>query len=310
MVIVRKEARVIQQIYKMYLEEDLGLDPICRILWQQGVRTKRSYLGSSRIGRILKNSIYQGTHTVNQYYTKVKGQPRIPKPVSEHITFTSPAIIDPETWNRVQVKMRAKTDVHGKRRTEPYWLRKVLKCGECGSVVSAKVQVNRRRLDGTPTSYTRRYACYWTQANRSKLETNRRTKCPTPYINADQLEDSVLQGLLHFLLHKWPTGNGGKPLTQKSTPPPDIGEFVQFSPALLDQLNQEILDAPSPVKERLIGLLVKDRITILRNPNSSIGWELGPVDFSFQPDDFRRLMDDGHLSRLGEVILWKFRAVG
>ena len=84
MAIVRKEAKIIKQIYQMYLDEHLGLDPISRILWQRGVRTKRGYLDSSRIGRILKNPIFKGTHTVNQFYQKVKGQPRRPKPVSEH----------------------------------------------------------------------------------------------------------------------------------------------------------------------------------------------------------------------------------
>ena len=75
----------------------------------------------------------------------------------------------------------------------------------------------------------------------------------------------------------------------------------------MEQIDQEIVNLPPPAKELLIGSILESRIKIYRNPRTTTGWELGPLDFSFNQGEFRKMIDDGLLSRLGEVILWKFK---
>jgi hypothetical protein len=144
---------------------------------------------------MLKNPAYYGYYVLNKKkhkYNPETGRHRRTnqeKPTSEHIHFTIPAIIDKNTWDRIQERTKF-NKVKSKRSSnvsEPYWLRDILRCGVCGGKVTA--HHGSKRKDGT---FPRYYSCYWSTASPQTLTLSGKTeKCSLPIIKAENFEKRV-----------------------------------------------------------------------------------------------------------------------
>jgi len=189
------EAEIYNRIVSMYLDQNMGYKSITIKLREEGIRCKRAFFSPTVVGYILKNPCYCGRYIVNRKVYKGNIKTKTDKPTSENIIVSLPPLIDKLTWDKIQEKILF-NKVKTKRTTIPeYFLRNVLQCGECGG--SIKPENGRKRKDG---SHYRYYQCYWNGASPRDLAVHGKDKkCPMPLIRAQELEDSVMYHLLHYL---------------------------------------------------------------------------------------------------------------
>jgi site-specific DNA recombinase len=146
------EAEVVRLIYRWCVEEQLSCYAIHQRLTAQGIRPRKARHGRwapSSVGESLRDSLYKGEAHYNRTQPAEIRQPygprgrkdrvpgnahgRTPRPPSEWIAVTVPAIVDPETWERAQGQLRQNLE-RAQRNTTPrrYLLRSLLVCGRCG----------------------------------------------------------------------------------------------------------------------------------------------------------------------------------
>ena len=168
LVINEAEAEIVRLIYRWCVQEQMSSYAIHRRLTAQGIRPRKARHGRwapSSIIEILRDSIYKGQASYNRTQASEIRQPygprgrkdRVPgnrqgrtrRPQSEWIAVAVPAIIDPETWKRVQGQLRHNLE-RAQRNTTPrrYLLRSLLVCGRCG-----------RRMVGSWSQQGGRYIC-------------------------------------------------------------------------------------------------------------------------------------------------------
>lgn len=176
--VVPEEADTVTLIYKLHLEQNLGVRLIARHLNQQGIKTRRggrwSIVG---IRDILRNRTYVGTYA--RFGVKV---------AASHT-----AIIPDYVFRQVQQKVSAnpKKVVHIQR--TPFLLAGLIYCGYCGNKM---IGVNRsqswiRRKDGGRSKGTYRYYQCQSRANQSFCQYHTR--------KVDELEGTVLATLQKFI---------------------------------------------------------------------------------------------------------------
>lgn len=163
--IVEETARIVRLIYKWCLEGDehgarlsdraiaLRLTEMSILApgeLQTGIRRKRgkSFWNHAMIGNMLTNELYAGTW---QYGIETSEQTK--RENWESVSVTIPAIIDRETWKRVQTQRthnKAMAKRNGKR---DYLLRGMMWCGLCGYQYTGNAL--RLAKDGERTRYYR-----------------------------------------------------------------------------------------------------------------------------------------------------------
>jgi site-specific DNA recombinase len=180
--IVEHEAAIVKQIVNMYLNECLSFISIALKLREQGIKGREGkkpgkFFSSAKLQYMLKNTAYYGTL------------------ITENFTYRLPPIIDKLTWDTIQEK-RKSNKIKGKRVTkaEPYWLRDLLQCGECGGAV--KPRHSSPRKDG---GFQRYYSCYWAKISNNHAKAANREKCKSPFIKADELEEQIEAQVIHDL---------------------------------------------------------------------------------------------------------------
>ncbi len=187
------EARIYQDIVKMYVDQGMSFRDICIKLAEKGIKHKRARWSNTSINYLLKNPAYYGHYVVNQYeYVDSKrgiGTRRTKKlkPAEQHIVFNIPALVSKTRWDQIQ----AKTDfnkIKSKRadQTNDFYLRDVMKCAICGA--SVKPRIGNQRKDGSTSRY---YVCYWAGTSAKSLKAAQRRKCQLPFIKADVAERTV-----------------------------------------------------------------------------------------------------------------------
>jgi DNA invertase Pin-like site-specific DNA recombinase len=141
--IVEKEAKIVRQIYKLFLE---GMTPsaIARHLTQMGILTPsgKKKWQSSTIQSILTNEKYKGdavlqkTFTVD-FLTKKKkiNEGEVPQ---YYVENSHPAIIPPETFELVQQEFRRRKD-SGTYTSAINCFSSRIVCGDCGGFYGRKV---------------------------------------------------------------------------------------------------------------------------------------------------------------------------
>ena len=138
-----KEAEVVREIYRLYLEKGLGCRSISQELNRLGYKTKLDCEWNPRgVRRVLMNPIYCGEYVNNKYEIKdcLEGkQVRIPE--EEHFHHERPnwAIVSRETFDRAQLLLK---DRRGKyesapalkegRQSERHLFSTLIKCEHCG----------------------------------------------------------------------------------------------------------------------------------------------------------------------------------
>ncbi len=166
LVINEKEAQIVREIYRMYIEEGLGCRKISIKLNESGHKTKFNCEWNPRgVRRVLENPIYSG-HYINHKYEV--GDYLVGKvvrtPEDQHFHHDRPEweIVSPETFAKAQkqLEMRRKQYNTGEpfmqaRYSSKYIFSTLIKCEHCGRSFSRKVHkyVNTYIYWVCPTNY-------------------------------------------------------------------------------------------------------------------------------------------------------------
>ena len=172
--VVPEEAETVELIYKLYLQDRMGVRLIARYLNEQGITTRRggrwSIVG---IRDILRNRTYVGTYS--RFGVKVPD--------------SHPAIIQNYVFTMVQEQLRSNVKRGEYAPREPFLLAGLAYCGYCDNRMMGvnRNQAWTRRRDGKQMRKDYRYYQCQSRANQSFCRYNTR--------KSDDLENSILTEL-------------------------------------------------------------------------------------------------------------------
>lgn len=145
--LVPEEAVVVRYIFRLYLQEGLGIRLIARRLNEEGVTTRRGGNWSMvSIRDILRNRAYLGTYS--RFGVRVPG--------------SHPALISPDDFRRIQERLAARRTSYSPRHASPFLLSGIVYCGYCRNKmigVSRRQTWQRRRKEGRGQANYRYYQC-------------------------------------------------------------------------------------------------------------------------------------------------------
>ena len=137
------KAPIVREIFHLYLN-DMGYDGIIKHLKKKGYQTAKGRdFSKSSLNTILKNPKYKGTYVYDRSIARNsegKRNSHMSKP--DYITIENgmPAIIPPETFDKVQQKMKRNAKKHANRSSKNYYpLNGVIHCKKCGKAFSGNV---------------------------------------------------------------------------------------------------------------------------------------------------------------------------
>jgi DNA invertase Pin-like site-specific DNA recombinase len=144
--LVPEEAVVVRYIFRLYLQEGLGIRLIARRLNNEGLRTRRGGNWSMvSIRDILRNRAYLGTYA--RFGVRVPG--------------SHPALVSAEDFRAVQDRLNARRTSASARTTTRFLLSGIAFCGSCGNKligVSRRQAWTRKGGERVQNSY-RYYQC-------------------------------------------------------------------------------------------------------------------------------------------------------
>lgn len=144
-IINEQEADAVRLIFQLYASGH-GYNTIVDKLREQGYTSKQGgYIGKNSIHDILKNEKYAGVYTFGKT-TGGKSGPRnshSPAPNMLRVPGGVPAIIDQETWDKVQDKMNSRKCGAFKAK-RLYLLSGKIICGQCGGAMVGESTRNKR----------------------------------------------------------------------------------------------------------------------------------------------------------------------
>lgn len=184
LVVNEEEADTVREIFRQYAAGK-SYREIIKWLNDSGKQTKRgSFFGTNSLHDLLKNEKYIGNVVYGRSERRPDGTRNAHSfaPGTMRIENAVPAIIDRETWERVQTKMEANRRVQAGRppRVREYPLKGKVFCRECKSsmtIVSSK-------------------KAYYYYACSGKKRTG---QCDNPQIGAEELENIVADSVYKIL---------------------------------------------------------------------------------------------------------------
>jgi site-specific DNA recombinase len=202
-----EEARVVRLIFHWYVHGDdesgtLAIRGIAKRLTELEVPTRgdkqrqipkrlgRCEWAASTIANILKRETYCGTWHYGKKKCIKNGSSFkvVTNPSETWITLSVPAIIDRETWEAAQVKLRRNKDLASRNTKYQYLLSRRLTCGRCGYKMHGKTQ----KTNGKKYQY---YLCPGSYDRRSLH------RCDLPSFSVSKLDTAVWEWLQGFLLN-------------------------------------------------------------------------------------------------------------
>ncbi|HUS81716.1 MAG TPA: recombinase family protein [Dehalococcoidia bacterium] len=172
--LVPEEAVVVRYIYRLYLQEGLGIRRIARCLNEEGLKTRRGGNWSMvSIRDILRNRAYLGTYS--RFGVRVPG--------------SHPALISPDDFRRVQDCLMARRSSYSTPQASPFLLSGLAYCGYCGNkmIGVSRRQSWKRQKDGSVAEASYRYYQCQSRTNQSL--------CDYHTHRADDLDGEVRQTL-------------------------------------------------------------------------------------------------------------------
>lgn len=170
-IIDEDEAKVVVDIFKWFIEEDIGMNGIARRLNDLCIPTKKGKGGWHRnvVRQILKNPVYIGQWRYTEF------------------TILVPEIVKNEIWLTAQNKLKESRRLWAGKSKNKYLLSGIITCSDCGSTMT-----------GVYTNWwgqrVRRYSCH-KNSEGAKL----RGCLPVKYISADILEKKVWEKVCVWL---------------------------------------------------------------------------------------------------------------
>lgn len=184
-VINPSEAAIVRKIFDLYAE-GRSYDYIVRQLG--GVMGKRGRpIGKNSLNSILQNERYIGVYTWNKKKYKLlrKWAGGTPNPAVVRLEGVIPPIINPDTWKKVQKRMKDNKRNAKNKAHHNYLLSGLIECEACGAAYVGHASTNKK-------GYTTRYYCC---GNKYRTHT-----CSAKNINANEIESFVVQHLKAYLL--------------------------------------------------------------------------------------------------------------
>ena len=178
------EARIVRQIFDWYADGK-SYDYIIDHL--DGATGKRGRpIGKNSLNGMLQNERYIGVYTWNKKKYKImrKWAGGQDNPNMERIEGAIPPIIDDDTWEKVQARMKDNKRPGRNKARHKYLLTGLIECEECGAAYVGHASTNKK-------GYTTRYYCC---GNKYRTHT-----CGAKNINADEIETFVVQHLKEYL---------------------------------------------------------------------------------------------------------------
>jgi site-specific DNA recombinase len=138
----KEEAAIIREMFELYAE-GFSLNFIQTSMRNKGIKGRRGdIMGKQTIGRILKNEFYIGTRDY-----EVKGY----EPLK--IANAVPAIIDMETWHKVQARHMKNKPVEPRRTKRLYSLTGKIVCAKCGAHMFGTYKGNKKNPNWSYSYY-------------------------------------------------------------------------------------------------------------------------------------------------------------
>jgi DNA invertase Pin-like site-specific DNA recombinase len=172
--LVPDEAVVVRYIFRLYLQDGLGIRLIARRLNEEGYRTRRGGNWSMvSIRDILRNRVYLGTYA--RFGVRVPG--------------SHPALVTPDDYRAVQERLSARRNNYAERSPSTFLLAGLVQCGHCGNkmIGVSRRQTWKRRSGSEGKAAYRYYQC--------ESRTNQ-SVCDYHTQRADELEDGVRNSLV------------------------------------------------------------------------------------------------------------------
>lgn len=186
-IINEQEAEIVRNIFRWYAAGDSYNQILGRLVGKRG-KFGRPF-GKNSFNSILSNERYIGVYKWNERNIRVMrkwaGGKKTENPVV--LEGVIPPIIDKDTWERVQKRMKSRKRGTNKAKRE-YLLTGLIECAECGAAYIGHCSVNRRK-DGS-TRENRYYEC----GNKYRTRT-----CTSRNLNADELELFVVSQIRNAL---------------------------------------------------------------------------------------------------------------
>ena len=170
---VAEEAEVVRSIFRMYLNEDLGVRSVAQRLNDAGQRTRRGQRWSMVTVRdVLRNHAYIGTY----------------RRFGLRITGSYEAIVAPVDFRQVQDRMTSRSPGRRHGRSDPFVLGGLLYCGHCSQrMMGVTRHQTWYRKDGERRRAEYRYYQCQSRINRSQ--------CDYRTVRASEVEERVLAQL-------------------------------------------------------------------------------------------------------------------
>lgn len=165
------ESPVVRNIFKWFVYEDIGMNGVTRRLNETGIPTRkgRGKWHRNVIRQILRNPVYIGLWRYKEFSISV------------------PDIVDAETWDKAQQKLREARRLWAGLSRNEYLLSGIISCSECGNTMT-----------GVYTNWwykkERRYTC-----NKKSQGAKSKGCVPTKTINAGIVEEAVWEQIQSWL---------------------------------------------------------------------------------------------------------------
>ena len=200
LVINHEEAETVRKIFDMYINGYSYMD-MAEKLNLEGRKTKaNSPFKKNSFSSILKQKKYIGTFVWNRASAQnvfYQYNNHLSKPIEEQIIVENgcPAIIDEETFNKVQEILEERSNGRAKNKGRHHYMLsglKILKCKECGAYL----------IGSTRTSHGNLYR-YYNCPNHKKNRANKDVpRCPTKELRADYLEEYIGKTIVIHILNR------------------------------------------------------------------------------------------------------------
>lgn len=187
--VVPEEAKIVKEIFRLYLDENLGTYLIAQKLNELGSYTRYGKLWHPRtVLGIIKNPTYTGAVVFNktQKSDKVTYRTRNSKEEWETCEDAHEAIISKEIFQKANAKI-TRNALHNNKgsRAAKYPLTGVLVCGHCGSTMGCSKKTTKTK---NKIYEYRHYGCH----NRIQMGLK---YCSQEMIEADAIEDVIIEKL-------------------------------------------------------------------------------------------------------------------
>jgi site-specific DNA recombinase len=148
--VIEKEAEVVRQVYKLYVEDSFSIAGIVRWLNENDIPTRKriSKWERTTVWAMLRNPAYKGTACYGKTKTTERKKitrplrkrggfsPRcscnVERPKKDWIEIPVPAIVSPDVFSRAQETLEENKRYSQRRTKEPTLLQGMMACNKCG----------------------------------------------------------------------------------------------------------------------------------------------------------------------------------